>query len=63
MICKIIDLYKNLLINGPRPAERKGAMLPDEREIRLDLSIRYHTTARRDFYRSLREYREARNPG
>jgi len=27
---------------------------------RLDLAIRYQTTVRREFYRALREYREAK---
>lgn len=63
MICKIIDIYKSQLSSALRPAERGGAMLLVDRLTRLDLAIRYQTTARRDFYRALREYREARNPG
>jgi hypothetical protein len=60
MVCKLIDVYKLLLFSTLRSIE-KGGMMPDERESRLDLFIRYSTTARRDFYRSLREYREATN--
>jgi len=63
MILKIINIYKDQLLGALRPAERGGAMLLDDGVSRLDLSIRYQTTARRDFYRSLREYREAKNPG
>jgi len=49
------------LINAPHPVESVGAMLLDKRMSRLDLAIRYLTTTRRDFYRALREYREAKN--
>ena len=62
MMCKIIDIYRDLLVTRSRPGE-SGGILPDERGSRLDLSIRYHTTARRDFYRSLMEYWETKNHG
>jgi hypothetical protein len=61
MMCKIIDIWKENLITPPFPVERGGGLLLDDRVSRLDLAIRYHTTARRDFYRSLREYREVKN--
>jgi hypothetical protein len=62
-ISKIIDIYRDIWTNIQHQAEHRSGMLFDESQSRLDLSLRYATTARRDFYRSLREYREAENPG
>ncbi len=59
MVCKLIDVYKILLITSLRSVEKGG--MCDERASRLDLAIRYLTTARREFYRSLQEYREAKD--
>src|SRR5260370_3275446 len=61
MICKLIDIYKNQLISPLRPLHTGAPMSLNDRVRRLDLAIRYLTTARRDFYRALREYREAKN--
>jgi hypothetical protein len=58
MLCKIIEIYKNLLVSTLHHPEKGGGALLDERLSRLDLALRYQTTARRDFYRSLHEYWE-----
>ncbi len=61
MIYKLIDLYRHsILTTFGNSAERGGRVMCDEWVSRLDLAIRYLTTARRDFYRALREYREAK---
>jgi hypothetical protein len=60
MTCKLVDLCKTLTLSAPRHFEGGGVSL-DDRGSRLDPAIRYHTTAHRDFYRALREYREAKN--
>jgi hypothetical protein len=57
---KLIEVVIDILVNNFCPVESGGALL-NERASRLDLFIRYSTTARRDFYRSLREYWEAKN--
>jgi hypothetical protein len=58
LICKFIKTYKNLLLAARSSVETRSTFL-GEHESRLDLFIRYSTTTHRDFYRSLREYREA----
>ena len=58
LICKLIKAYKQVLLTASSSVE-KGSMFQGGRESRLDLFVRYSTTARRDFYRSVREYKEA----
>ena len=59
---KLIEHLKNIVLTQLGPVEGKGVLL-DEGGCRLDLAIRWHTTAQRDFYRAFREYREAKNFG
>jgi hypothetical protein len=54
MILKLLDVKAQQLqleLHRLRDAQNSGA-----RAERLDLFIRYHTTARREFYSALREY-------
>jgi hypothetical protein len=60
VICKILDVYKNILSCVRQQFEGRGELMSDKSLARLDLSMRYVTTARREFYRSLREYQEAK---
>lgn len=57
MIDKLVDLKKNyLLLDLHRAHGIDGEASSAEPSGRLDLALRYHTKARRDFYRALEEY-------
>ena len=62
MVIKLMELKKDeLLLALHRTGETKaGAPLPDATTDRLDLFMRYQTTARREFHRALHEYRETK---
>jgi hypothetical protein len=61
MITKTIDIYRDMINELSNSADGVGGALLEERVGRLDLSIRYLTTARRDFYRVLCKYQEVSN--
>jgi hypothetical protein len=56
--CKLINIFRNIFLSIHNSIESGDV---DEQGGRLDLSIRYHTTTHRDFYRALREYHQAKN--
>ncbi len=58
MMLKLVDVEKQhlqLALRHVQQTEDAGAVLSDKAD-RLDLFIRYQTTARREFYRALKEY-------
>jgi hypothetical protein len=59
-LCKLLALYESLLVNINQQVEGRSGLMLDESLARLDLAMRYLTTARREFYRSLREYQDAK---
>jgi hypothetical protein len=59
MILKLLDHEIRCLTAGTRDTEQvltSGAS--GQQQDRLDLYLRYHTSARREFYRALKAYRE-----
>jgi hypothetical protein len=59
MVLKLIELQAQHLAQGLRWAEHEEKNPADQRDMRLDLFLRYRTTASRAFYRALAEYRKA----
>jgi hypothetical protein len=62
MVLKLMDLKKDellLAIHRLGTTNAGGRSISEEVD-RLDLYLRYQTTARREFYRALHEYREAK---
>jgi hypothetical protein len=57
MMLKLLDVEKqHLFLALNYVAHTKGEESAVERTARLDLFVRYQTTARREFYRALNEY-------
>ena len=62
MVLKLMDLKKDellLAIHRLGTTKAGGRSILEEVD-RLDLYLRYQTAARREFYRALHEYREAK---